>query len=154
MQKFLLLIAAAVVLFSCKKAHVVPKPEALISKNKMIDVLYDLQLLNAAKGSTPEMIEENEILPKAYLYKKHGIDSLQFVESSLYYASKMEEMIAIYEAVNQRLERKKTKLEEERKAATATGDSLKKIAKKLRVESPVKKITKENKPPEPKRPSQ
>lgn len=154
MKKFLLPIAAVVILFSCKKANVIPKPDDLISKKKMIDVLYDLQLLNAAKSSTPELIRENALLPEAYLYKKHDIDSLQFAQSSLYYASKIEEIIAIYEEVNQRLETKKTELDEERKAAAAAGDSLRKIAKELKERIPVKEIDKEDELPELKQASQ
>lgn len=154
MKKFLLPITVVVVLFSCKKANVIPKPDDLISEKKMIEVLYDLQLLNAARSNTPELIEENDILPEAYLYKKHDIDSLQFAQSSLYYASKVEEMIAIYEEVNQRLETKKTELDEERKAAAAEGDSLRKIAKELKERMPVKEIEKEDELPELKQSSQ
>ena len=99
----------------CCGEKVIQEPENVISKEKMIDILYDLSLINAAKGTNPKILEENGVEPTNFLFEKHGIDSLQYVNSDSYYASIPLEYQAIYEAVASRLEKEKKEIEEERK---------------------------------------
>ena len=108
------IITLLLFLFSCGE-KVIDTPEDLIPKEKMIDMLYDLSIINAAKGTNPKVLEENSVEPTEFLFKKHGVDSLQFVKSDLYYASIPSQYKAIYEAVSNRLENDKEKIEEERK---------------------------------------
>lgn len=102
------------------------KPENLISREKMIDILNDLALVNAAKTTNPAILIENGIDPTTYIFTKYAIDSLQFVESDRYYASIPEEHEKIYRAVEARLETEKNRIEKLRKIK----DSIKAIEMK------------------------
>ena len=115
-------------LYSCSE-EAIKKPENLIPREKMSQILYDLALFNSAKSTNPGILEENNIEAMSYLYKKHGIDSAQFVNSDIYYASRPVEYEAIYKKVEQRLEREKDILEEERKRVS---DSVRIEAEKRR----------------------
>lgn len=115
------------VLVSCGE-KVVEAPDDLIPKEKMIEMLYDLSLINAAKGVNPKILEENNVVPTQFLFEKHGVDSLQFVKSDIYYASIPTAYQAIYESVAARLEKNKKDIEEERKRKS---DSTRQISSKI-----------------------
>ena len=80
---------------------------------------------------------KNEIEVMEFLYEKHQIDSTQFAQSDLYYASLPLEYQLIYEEVESKLDDRKTLLEERTKKrndsarakSTKVKDSLKKIQK-------------------------
>lgn len=117
-------------LVSCGEKVIEP-PEGLISKDKMTSILYDLAILNSTKGTNPTILKQHNIKLMPFVFKKYNIDSLQFAESDLYYASIPLEYQAIYEAVEARLENEVKLIEEEKKRKT---DSTKK-ASQLRRDS-------------------
>lgn len=100
---FLLLIFA---FFSCEK-EVVKKPEKLIDENTMVDIFYDLTLLDAMKSNNPIALEQNNIDPYNYIYKKYKIDSLQFVQNNIFYASDLNKYKEMYEKVELRIDENK-----------------------------------------------
>ncbi|MBR9846804.1 MAG: DUF4296 domain-containing protein [Algicola sp.] len=117
--------------FACNTIEKPEKPDDLIEKNKMVDILFDVFVFNAAKGTDKRILENNNVTPDVYIYKKYQIDSLQFVKSNEYYAYDMkayEEMITQVEA---KIKAKKDKfqneidLEEDRRKKRL--DSIKKI---------------------------
>ncbi|RUA10373.1 MAG: DUF4296 domain-containing protein [Flavobacteriia bacterium] len=93
--------------------EVVKKPENLIPKEKMADILHDLAILNAAKSNVSNKFDESGIDIMEFLYHKYDIDSAQFSQSDLYYASVPLEYQSIYEKVEAKLE-ERTKIMEER----------------------------------------
>ena len=97
---------------SCAE-EVVKKPENLIPKEKMADVLHDLAILNASTSAASSKFEDSGINIMEFLYEKYGIDSVQFSQSDLYYASVPLEYQSIYENVEAKLE-ERTKMMEER----------------------------------------
>lgn len=105
----------------------IEEPENLIPKEKMIDMLYELSIINAAKGTNPKILQENRVEPTNFLFEKHGVDSVQFANSDIYYASIPVEYKDIYEAVAARLEKDKKDIEEERKRKN---DSTRQLSKK------------------------
>ncbi|WP_394751291.1 DUF4296 domain-containing protein [Spongiimicrobium salis] len=113
MKKVLFFVLCALIL-SCNEKVIEP-PENLIPQETMINILYDLSVLNAAKNTNPEVLKDNKIETMEYLYKKYTIDSVQFVKSDLYYASVPLEYENIYKAVEARLTDTKKTFEEERK---------------------------------------
>ena len=115
-------------LSSCAE-EVIQKPKDLISPVKMEQILYDLSLLQAGKNTNPGVLEENGIETMPFLYRKYGIDSAQFVNSDIYYASRPLEYEAMYSRVEARLEQEKETLEEER---TRVSDSIRKVAEQRR----------------------
>jgi hypothetical protein len=85
----------------------VEKPKNLIDKDKMINILYDLSLLQAVRSQNIGGGVDSKAI-NAYIFKKYKIDSIQLAHSNKYYASDMEEYKQIFEGV-------KVKLEEESK---------------------------------------
>ncbi len=81
----------------------IEKPENLIPRDRMAEILYDMALLNAIDNSHPQVLEENDLEVMEFVYDKYGVDSLQFASSDLYYASVPAEYQKIYEAVEARL---------------------------------------------------
>ena len=90
-------------------------PENLILKEDMVDVLYDLAIMNAFKNTNNIILKSNNIDPTTYVFQKYDIDSLQFVESDRYYAALPNLYEEIYVAVESKLNIKKEEFEENKK---------------------------------------
>jgi len=124
------------VLVSCAEKVIEP-PENLIPKEKMTNILYDLALLNAANSTNPNALKNNSVETMPYLFEKYSIDSVQFSQSDLYYASVPLEYESIYETIQSRLEKeinvyddeRQKKTEAAREKADKVRDSLKKLSK-------------------------
>lgn len=110
MGRYLLLLCGLLIL-SCGNP-LMEEPENLIPREQMSDILYDLALLDAIDNSYPQVLSENDLQVMEFLYKKYGIDSLQFAQSDLYYASVPSEYQKIYEAVEERLTRMRDSISE------------------------------------------
>jgi hypothetical protein len=111
MKKGVLFFILISLILSCKE-EVVKKPENLIEKEIMVDVMYDLALLEAIKYQSPNALQAHKINPDEYIYKKYKIDSAQFVQSNMYYASDYKEYKKMYDQINSRLVKNKSMLEE------------------------------------------
>lgn len=110
---------------SCAE-EVVKKPENLIPEAKMTNILYDLALLNATKITNPSVLKQHDIENMPYIFEKYAIDSVQFVQSDLYYASIPLKYQKIYETIENRLEIEIKEIDEARKRRT---DSIQNAAK-------------------------
>ena len=120
MKKILFLLLVSVAFASCKK-NTVAKPAKLIEQGVMVDIIYDLTILEAVKYENAASLEANNIIPKEYIYKKYSIDSLQFAQNNQYYASDIENYKKIYDQVKQKMEKKKASLEPKKKTAVNIG---------------------------------
>lgn len=109
MKKLALIIVLFV--FSCQN-NGEEKPDNLIEKDKMVDILYDVSLLEAVRsqgingGVTNKEIND-------FVKRKYNVDSTQFVKSNRYYAADVEEYKEMYEKI-------KTRVDEELKKADQT----------------------------------
>jgi hypothetical protein len=112
MRKIFLLITV-IILFSCGE-EVIEKPVNLISKEKMIDILHDLAIINAAKTTGPRVMEDKNFVPMQFIYDKYEIDSMQFVSSDLYYASRPLEYEEIYKKIEERIIKQKEGFEKQK----------------------------------------
>jgi hypothetical protein len=112
-KRFSILFIVFIVLTSCYKLKGPKKPENLISKEKMVNILIDIRLLTSASGSNKAVLENNKIIPETYVYKKHKIDSLQFALSSDYYAFYLDDYDEIYKKVSDSLKQLKELLEKQ-----------------------------------------
>lgn len=108
MRKFFA-IAFVYLLAACGNSSV-PKPDKLIAEDKMVDIFYDLALLEAIKAHKPQIIQSAKE-PNKYIYKKYRIDSLQFAQSNRYYASDIKRYKRMYGRVGKRLEGNKKALD-------------------------------------------
>ena len=127
---FLLLL----LIFSCKNNSIdkPKKPDNLIPKDTMVEILYDVSLVSSAKGVNKKLMEEKGILPEDYIYKKHNIDSLQFALSNEYYAFNLKTYEDIYKSVKIKLEKDKNHFQKLIEIEQKTKDSLNKIKKKAK----------------------
>ena len=93
------------ILISCQKSAI-PKPDNLIDENEMVDIMYDISILEAMKSQKAVVLEANAINPNTYIFKKYKIDSLQFANSDKFYASDIKKYKGIFDKVNKRIEEK------------------------------------------------
>lgn len=124
-----LLLFFSILLISCNTSGV-KKPSKLIEEEKMIDILYDMSILDALSSSNPVVLPDNNIEPRTYIYEKYGIDSLQFVENTAYYASNLKKYKKMYETIESRIEENKKVV-----------DSLFKMEQEIEMKNPKKKDT-------------
>ena len=102
MKNLFLFFIAISFLGSCQN-NSVEKPKNLIPKETMVNVIYDLSLLQAMRNSNTAILDSNRVEPTTYIYKKYKIDSVQFAKSNEFYASNIKEYEKMYESVNARL---------------------------------------------------
>jgi hypothetical protein len=103
MKKVRVLLFCFVLIGSCQNGPI-EKPDNLIDQDKMVDIMFDITVLEAMKSQTALVLETNKINPNTYIYKKYNIDSLQFANSDKYYASNVNKYKEIFDAVNKKIE--------------------------------------------------
>ena len=111
MKKGILFFALLVSFVGCRKEETVKTPKKLIDKAVMVNVFYDLALLEASKYQMMSKTEYQKISPKEFIFKKYKIDSAQFSQSNIYYASSIEEYKAMFEQVQKRLQTNSDKMD-------------------------------------------
>src|SRR6478752_8046497 len=131
MKKLLSLFTLIALLVSCNK-DLVEKPDNLIDKKVMGDILYDISILEALKYQNQDSLYTNGINPKTYIYKKYKIDSLQFAKSNAYYAADYREYKKMFDDLNQRVKKEKAAIDlinkkAEKKAAALGKAKAKKV---------------------------
>ena len=114
MKHLLLLVVAMLMLSSCAE-ELVEKPDNLIPEDKMVAVIKEMAIVNAAKATNLSKLRENGVEPTSFIFKKFEIDSAQFVDSDRYYASKPLQYENMYKKVESDLEDQRLKLEAEKK---------------------------------------
>lgn len=133
MKKIILFLAILTLFFSCKE-DVVKKPKRLIEKDVMVDIMYDISILDAIRYQNPSSIDSFKINAKDFIFKKYKVDSLQFINSNIYYSSDYEGYKIMFDQVVKRIDNQKTvadsliKLEEKK---------LKKVKKIKRIKKPL-----------------
>ena len=129
-MKQLVTIFLSLILVSCHGIDRPEKPENLISKSKMVEVIVDITLFTSAKGMNKYELQQQGVLPESYIYNKHNIDSLQFALSNEYYSYDIEKYEAIYESVHDSLLSLKAlykKIEDKERQNAKEKDSIRKL---------------------------
>ena len=98
MKKGLYLLIVIFAVTACAE-KVVKEPKNLIPIDKMEQILYDIAIINAAKNIDVQVLRKNSIEAMEYIYAKYGVDSIQFVESDIYYASIPSDYEAMYSRI-------------------------------------------------------
>lgn len=114
MKHLFLLVVAMLMLSSCAE-ELVEKPDNLIPEDKMVAVIKEMAIVNAAKATNLSKLRENGVDPTSFIFKKFEIDSAQFVDSDRYYASKPLRYENMYKKVESDLENQRLKLETEKR---------------------------------------
>lgn len=112
-RKIYILILSVLCFSACGKT-VVEKPDNLISKEKMIDIYYDISILNGVKSTGADKLEKIDLDPDTFLYEKYGIDSMQLAKSSVYYTSNANLQLEMFTEVETRLQRLKDTIDARR----------------------------------------
>jgi hypothetical protein len=128
-----------IMLFLGCKEETVKEPDHLIDKEVMQNIIYDLSLLEAIKYNEPNTTENYRVNPKEFIYKKYKIDSVQFAQNNVYYASDFDEYKAMYDSVVKRIDGKKAVIDAVIKKA-AKRDSLIAVKRKQDSIKAVKKV--------------
>jgi hypothetical protein len=110
----------------------VKKPGNLIAMGKMVDIIYDMSLVSAAKGVNRKLMEQKGVHPDTYVYKKHDVDSAQFAQSNEYYAFDLNAYEEIYQKVKAKLEKNKKQYSDLVQVQDKARDSISKERRKTR----------------------
>lgn len=93
------------IVINCQKP-VIEKPEKLIDENTMVDIIYDLSILEAIKLQNAVSPDSIAINPNEFILKKYKVDSIQFAKNDKYYASDIKKYKKIYDKVAERIQKK------------------------------------------------
>lgn len=144
--RIVIIFIVTLLVLACNNKNKPKAPNNLISKAKMEQILYDLYIINAAKGVNRKLLEKNGFEPETYVLTKYNIDSTQFADSNAYYAFDTEEYKSIIEKVKAKLEKDKKTFEKLEKkegmAAKRRRDSIKNSDSKKK--DSIKEIIKKN----------
>ncbi len=110
MKKIIAIIFVFFMVICCKNPAIEP-PINLISEEKMVQILYDLAVLDAIRAINNSSLETRGLNSPVCIYKKYNIDSLQFAKNNKFYASDISNYAKIYEKVNLLLETKKAEID-------------------------------------------
>jgi len=128
--KLKIFVCCFIFLISCTSNTILEKPEDLIPRDKMVKLLTDVALANAAENIR-NVDEKRDVNYFTVIYDKYQIDSTQFKSSSFYYASKIDDYNAMLKEVEIRLTKKVDSLREERQKADSITNSKTSIKKRL-----------------------
>jgi hypothetical protein len=137
----------AILTFLGCKDDFVKQPKHLIERYQMVNIMYDLSLLEAIKYQNPAVLDSNQINPKQYIYKKYGVDSLQLAQNNVYYASDYKNYKIMFEEVVKRIENDKKKVSdlikvEEKKNKLGLAQVKKKKQQNIKVKDSLQRIYK------------
>jgi len=125
-MKYLIILFFILGFFGCQDVKQPEKPQNLIPKNKMVDMLTEAYLANAARSVDNKSIISNGIIMDSLVYKNFGVDSLQFAKSNEFYAADVNTYIEILNKVEARLIGMQTKLDSMRQIERSRKDSINK----------------------------
>lgn len=122
MKKVIYILLALFLVISCTSNTIYKKPENLIPKNQMVDLLVDMQIaISARSGKNEEGNYNVNYMP--FVYEKYGIDSARFTQSSYYYSTDIDNYTQIMKRVSSKL----TQMKKENDFLVSEKDSLDKL---------------------------
>ncbi|MEC5165832.1 hypothetical protein RCH18_001565 [Flavobacterium sp. PL11] len=106
MRKSFISAVILMLLISCT-GDLVKKPKRLIDKDVMVNIMYDISILEGIKYQNPTSLDSFKINATDYIFKKYKVDSLQFVKSNVYYSADYKEYKILFDQVEARIEMQK-----------------------------------------------
>jgi len=92
------------IILGCQDIQPIEKPDNLIDKETMEEILFDIALVNAARGFNIQKLVQNKIAPEKYIFEKYNIDSVQYAQSTNYYSSSIEVYKKMHLSIQKRLD--------------------------------------------------
>ena len=125
-----LLLTGLLFMASCTSNTILKEPDNLIPKEKMVDLLTDMYLANAASSVKNKNLKRKiDYVP--LVYEKYQIDSLRFHTSNLFYMSRIDDYELIYKEVELRLKEMNKKAEAAKQREDSLNSKKKELKKKL-----------------------
>lgn len=112
-----ILIFVGFLIISCAN-NAVQKPDNLIERDVMVDILYDITVIQSANNFSPATFSQNDIKVNEIIYKKYNIDSASFAQSNRYYASDPHKYQKMFKKVSERIDAERTAINEKYKKQT------------------------------------
>lgn len=110
MKKALLLLFVICFLFSCDSEKKRPAPAVFLSESQMVDILMDVQLMEATIGYKKNANQKTEYLKQYYdtVFAHYGIADSVFKENMTYYYDvEPQTLMRIMDSVETRLAKMK-----------------------------------------------
>lgn len=104
-MKPILYFLLACLAISCQDIQPVEKPVNLIEKATMQEIIYDIAIVNGARGYDMQKLSRYGVAPETYVFDKYDIDSLQYAQSVAYYSSDIESYKEMYLDIQKRVEK-------------------------------------------------
>ena len=105
MKKIFILL---ILVISCSDQN---SPTDLMSEQQMVDFLLDINIINSSRAYRNNSDLNYYNIKDTFLYKKHNIDSLQFVNSNSYYSSNPKKYLRIYSQLQKKMRSIKDSIE-------------------------------------------
>ncbi len=105
MKKIFILL---ILIISCSDPN---SPTDLMSEEQMVDFLLDINIINSSRAYRNNSDLNYYNIKDTFLYKKHNIDSIQFVNSNSYYSSKPKKYLRIYSQLQKKMRSIKDSIE-------------------------------------------
>lgn len=122
---------------NCTSNTIIEKPDNLIPKDQMVNLLTDMFLASGGQH-IKNIHQKRNVNYFPLIYNKYQIDSVQFKASNHYYISKIDDYDEIIKKVDTRLRKLRKQYEEERKVQDslnlAKKDSIKQLSNKKMLE--------------------
>ena len=135
MKHSIFFILFILTLLGCQNITKPEKPKNLIGKDKMVEILAETYLINAARSVNNGAILAKGIKIDSLIYNKFEVDSLQFAKSNAYYASDVNSYIEIIQQVETRLTILDKKAESIIDLERARKDSISKILNEPKIKA-------------------
>ena len=97
MKKLFILL---ILIMSCSNQD---GPSDLMSEEQMVNFLLDINIINSSRAYRNNSDLNYYNIKDTFLYKKHNIDSLQFVNSNKYYSSNPKQYLRIYSNLQKKM---------------------------------------------------
>ena len=113
MSKYIYILCIGFFIVACTSNTIIKKPDNLIPKDQMVDLLTDM-LLSAGGQSVKNVDLQRRINYFPTVFEKYNIDSVRFKESNYYYTSRIDDYDEILGKVDERLKSLRKQFEKER----------------------------------------
>jgi len=133
MKHWVIILILILSILGCQNVERPEKPKNLISKEKMVDVLTEAYLANAARSVNNQAIIDKGIKVDSLIFKKFEVDSVQFAKSNDYYAADINMYLDIFQKVEARLVAMEKKLDSIRDLDRKRKDSVESKQNKERI---------------------
>lgn len=113
MNKIFYILFIGIILTNCTSNTILKKPDNLIPKEEMINILTDM-LLASGGEHIKNLNSQRNVNYFPLIFEKYHIDSTQFKESNFYYTSRIDDYEDILKQVDVRLKKLQKEIQNER----------------------------------------